>query len=268
MRMQFVCKTITITVVILFVALVGFYLWCFTSFRLYFNLLDAPTLEFETTWFDRSKNETYIFLKSDIPLEEFDGSSYLRLLGREAADSLPYSKYFKDDILIDNVVLDCSSVIRREAAFGEFTYVAIIPGELPSYTIYARLFFIKAYGYSFGSNLIRIKKEHLWFFSRKGVCYGRTQLSEILENTAIGYLKELSEKYSPGSVIADVPSNRVGANAGIFEENEGNILKGQMILEVPVQKEPVPENVLLKAQEEGITIRDIKGHIYSIGKWN
>ena len=236
MRMQFVCKAITITVVILFVALVGFYLWCFTSFRLYFNLLDAPTLEFETTWFDRSKNETYIFLKSDIPLEEFDGSSYLRLLGREAADSLPYSKYFKDDILIDNVVLDCSSVIRREAAFGEFTYVAIIPGELPSYTIYARLFFIKAYGYSFGSNLIRIKKEHLC--SRKGVCYGRTQLSEILEETAIGYLKELSE----------------------------NILKGQTILEVPVQKEPVPENVLLKAQEEGIMIRDIKGHIYSIGK--
>ena len=216
--MRFVCKAITITVVILFVALVGFYLWCFTSFRLYFNLLDAPTLEFETTWFDRSKNETYIFLKSDIPLEEFDGSSYLRLLGWEAADSLPYSKYFKDDILTDNVVLDCSSVIRKEAAFGEFTYVAIIPGELPSYTIYARLFFIKAYGYSFGSNLIRIKKEHLC--SRKGVCYRRTQLSEILEKTAIGYLKELSEKYSPGSVIADVPSNRVGANAGIFEENE------------------------------------------------
>ena len=252
MRMQFVCKTITITVVILFVALVGFYLWCFTSFRLYFNLLNAPTLEFETTWFDRSKNETYIFLKSDIPLEEFDGSSYLRLLGREAADSLPYSKYFKDDILIDNVVLDCSSVIRREAAFGEFTYVAIIPGELPSYTIYARLFFIKAYGYSFGSNLIRIKKEHLWFFSRKGVCYGRTQLSEILENTAIGYLKELSEKYSPGSVIADVPSNRVGANARIFEENEGNILKGQMILEVPVQKNPVPERVLRYALKSNI----------------
>lgn len=252
MRMQFVCKAITITVVILFVALVGFYLWCFTSFRLYFNLLDAPTLEFETTWFDRSKNETYIFLKSDIPLEEFDGSSYLRLLGREAADSLPYSKYFKDNILIDNVVLDCSSVIRREAAFGEFTYVAIIPGELPSYTIYARLFFIKAYGYSFGSNLIRIKKEHLWFFSRKGVCYGRTQLSEISEKTAIGYLKELSEKYSPGSVIADVPSNREGTNAGIFEENEGNILKGQMILEVPVQEEPVPERVLRYALKSNI----------------
>ena len=48
-----------------------------------------------------------------------------------------------------------------------------------------------------------------------------TQLSEISKETAIRYLKELSEKYSPGSVIADVPSNRVGANAGIFEENGG-----------------------------------------------
>ena len=94
----------------------------------------------------------------------------------------------------------------------------------------------------------------------------RTQLRRIPEEIAIRYLKELEAKYSPGSVIADVPSNRVGANAGIFEANGGDILQGQMILEVPVQEEPVPENVLLKAQEEGITIRDIKGHIYSIGK--
>lgn len=165
MRIRFVCKilsmVITIAVVILFVTLVGVYLWYFTSFRLCFNLLEVPILDCDTTWFDRSKNETYIFLKSDIPLEEFDGSSYLRLLGREAADSLPYSKYFKDDVLIDNVVLDCNYIERLEAAFGGFTYVAVTSGELPSDTIYARLFFIKAYGYSFGSNLIKIKKGHL-----------------------------------------------------------------------------------------------------------
>ena len=89
---------------------------------------------------------------------------------------------------------------------------------------------------------------------------------KVGEKTAIGYLKELSEKYSPGSVIADVPSNRVGANARIFEENGGKTLRGQMILEVPVQKKPVPERVLLKAQEEEIMIRDIEGHIYSIEK--
>ena len=89
-----------------------------------------------------------------------------------------------------------------------------------------------------------------------------TQLSEILEKTAIGYLKELSEKYSPGSVIADVPSNKVGANAGIFKENEGNILKGQMILEVPVQEEPVPKRVLKYARDKNIQIRDINGKEY------
>ena len=90
-----------------------------------------------------------------------------------------------------------------------------------------------------------------------------TQLSEISEKTAIGYLKELLEKYSPGSVIADVPSNRVGANAGIFEENEGNILKGQMILEVPVQEKSVPERVLRYANLRGIKIRDVTNHIYN-----
>ena len=89
-----------------------------------------------------------------------------------------------------------------------------------------------------------------------------TQLSEISEKTAIGYLKELSEKYSPGSVIADVPSNRVGANAGIFEENGGKTLRGRMILEVPVQEEPVPERVLRYAAKEKIKIRDINGKEY------
>ena len=94
----------------------------------------------------------------------------------------------------------------------------------------------------------------------------RTQLWKIPEEIAIRYLKELEAKYSPGSVIADVPSNRVGANAGIFEENEGNILKGQMILEVPVQKEPVPESVLRYAAKEKIKIRDTEGTIYRIKK--
>ena len=37
-----------------------------------------------------------------------------------------------------------------------------------------------------------------------------TQLSEVSEETAIRYLKELENKYSPGSIIADVPSNKTG----------------------------------------------------------
>ena len=53
-----------------------------------------------------------------------------------------------------------------------------------------------------------------------------TQLYKVSDETAIRYLKELKDKYAPGSVIADVPSNIRGANAGIFEANQGRELRG------------------------------------------
>ena len=89
-----------------------------------------------------------------------------------------------------------------------------------------------------------------------------TQLSEVSEETAIRYLKELLDKYAPGSIIADVPSNRTGVNKGIFEVNQGNDLKGEMILEVPVQKKSVPKSILKYAQDKKIQIRDINGNVY------
>ena len=89
-----------------------------------------------------------------------------------------------------------------------------------------------------------------------------TQLSEVSEETAIRYLKELSDKYAPETKIADVPSNISGANAGIFKENRGRTLRGQMILEVPVQKKLVPEGILKYAREKKIQIRDINGNVY------
>ena len=90
-----------------------------------------------------------------------------------------------------------------------------------------------------------------------------TQLSEVSEETAIRYLKELEEKYAPGSIIANVPSNISKANAGIFKENKGNILDGQMIFEVPVQKADIPPNVLEYAKKHYIKIRDIKDKYYN-----
>ena len=89
-----------------------------------------------------------------------------------------------------------------------------------------------------------------------------TQLSEVSEETAIRYLKELSDKYAPETKIADVPSNISGANAGIFKENRGRTLHGQMILEVPVQKKSVPKSILKYARDNDIQIRDINGNVY------
>ena len=92
----------------------------------------------------------------------------------------------------------------------------------------------------------------------------KTQLDEVSEETAIRYLKELEEKYAPGSIIADVPSNKTGSNEKIFELNGDNVLRGQMILEVPVQKKAdIPPNVLDYANDHRIKIRDIKGKYYN-----
>ena len=83
------------------------------------------------------------------------------------------------------------------------------------------------------------------------------------EETAIRYLKELEDKYSPGTIIADVPSNKTGVNREIFKVNQGRDLKGQMILEVPVQKAKISPNVLKYATDHNIKIRDIKGKYYN-----
>ena len=90
-----------------------------------------------------------------------------------------------------------------------------------------------------------------------------TQLYEVSDETAIRYLKELEDKYSPGSIIANVPSNISKSNAGIFKANKGNVLNGQMILEVPVQHEAVPKKVIDYANLKGIKIRDTNNHIYN-----
>ena len=83
------------------------------------------------------------------------------------------------------------------------------------------------------------------------------------DETAIRYLKELKDKYAPGTIIADVPSNKTGSNKGIFKVNNGKVLKGQMILEVPVQEAKISVKILDYAKNHNIKIRDIKGKSYN-----
>ena len=83
------------------------------------------------------------------------------------------------------------------------------------------------------------------------------------DETAIHYLKELKDKYAPGSVIADVPSNKTESNKGIFKVNNRKVLKDRMILEVPVQEAKILAKVLDYAKNHRIKIRDIKGKLYN-----
>ncbi|MEM7641672.1 MAG: hypothetical protein AAF366_04015 [Pseudomonadota bacterium] len=82
-----------------------------------------------------------------------------------------------------------------------------------------------------------------------------TQFSDIQPSTAQRYLNELSQKYSPGTPIANVPTAQA---AGL----EGSVLQGRQILEVPVQTRPIPRDVLDAAEELKIVIRDVEGTEY------
>jgi RHS repeat-associated protein len=80
-----------------------------------------------------------------------------------------------------------------------------------------------------------------------------TQLSDVSTLTAVRYINEIGAKYPVGATIAKVPSNGPLA---------GTTLRGQLILEVPVQTNPVPQSVIDAATLAGVVIRDTGGTIY------
>jgi hypothetical protein len=82
-----------------------------------------------------------------------------------------------------------------------------------------------------------------------------TQLGNVRTDTAFGYLRELSQKYASGASITHSPFNPAALRGGR--------LRGDLILEVPVQKTPIPKAVLDEASTRGITIRDVSGKIYN-----
>lgn len=90
-----------------------------------------------------------------------------------------------------------------------------------------------------------------------------TQLSDVQESTAMGYLDEITRKYQPNSprlLIADTPMNRaqLGETAGAI----GSPLRGQSIFEIPPQAAPVPPTVLEYAASKDIVIADPTGRVY------
>jgi hypothetical protein len=86
-----------------------------------------------------------------------------------------------------------------------------------------------------------------------------TQLGEVQEDTGIGYVREIDNKYAPGEVVKDTPHNRdqIGDAAG-------QPMRGDKVLEVPPQTGDVPESVLKEADARDITIRDTDGKVYEL----
>ena len=96
------------------------------------------------------------------------------------------------------------------------------------------------------------------------VCNDSTKAFKIVEviKKSEAWFKKIREgMYQVLSL--QVYLNRTGLNKGIFEVNQGRDLKGQMILEVPVQAKAVPKRVIDYASLKGIKIRDINNHIYN-----
>ncbi|WP_284944827.1 hypothetical protein [Acidisoma cladoniae] len=81
-----------------------------------------------------------------------------------------------------------------------------------------------------------------------------TQIADVTPATVIRYLNEAHEKYRPGRIFADVPSTPL--------ELRNTPIKGRLFLEIPVQRLPVPQEIINKAKSLNITFRDINGKEY------
>jgi hypothetical protein len=82
-----------------------------------------------------------------------------------------------------------------------------------------------------------------------------SQLSDVREDTAKGYIDSLRNKYDAGQPIADTPKNYAEGIAG-------STLEGRPILEVPPQNRPVPKGILEHAARRSVIIRDTSGRVY------
>ena len=82
-----------------------------------------------------------------------------------------------------------------------------------------------------------------------------TQLASVKESTGIGYLNELQKKYPSGAIITDSPFNP--------KVLKGKTMTGNLNLEIPEQKGPIPQSVIDYANNKGIIIRDVNGKEYN-----
>ena len=85
------------------------------------------------------------------------------------------------------------------------------------------------------------------------------QLAKTRPEVADFLLDEILDKYARGNVIADTAENR----AQLPADEIGKPLSGRYVLEVAPQIEPIPTELLERAERLQITIRDYDGVVYT-----
>jgi hypothetical protein len=81
-----------------------------------------------------------------------------------------------------------------------------------------------------------------------------TQLAKVELDSALKVLSEAYDKYKPGTVIGSVRTTPPALR--------GQQITGQLVLEVPIQTLAIPPEILARARQLNIQIRDVTGRIY------
>lgn len=89
------------------------------------------------------------------------------------------------------------------------------------------------------------------------------QFADVTLKTSKGYINE-TWKYQPnrpGIVIANTKGNRDKVERGELDDDEiGDVLRGDVFLDVPPQKKPIPQEIIDYALEKGVMIREREPH--------
>jgi hypothetical protein len=85
-----------------------------------------------------------------------------------------------------------------------------------------------------------------------------TQLAELSPEWAEKYLNEFLDKYGPGNKIKNTETAKAR-----YPHLIGKPLKGNLILEVSIQKSPIPTWFCELARRWNVTIRDVAGTVYN-----
>lgn len=138
-------------------AVLGLGVWAyyFSGLPARLGLIDVPQVRLEEcTRLDGSTIR--VRLSSDRVLEDFNGSSYLRILGSKESTMATYASCFTEDELNKDILLESSVFSYAYQSQGRYFYEVSLFSQEDYDSIHLRVFYIKAFGYVYGSNLITI----------------------------------------------------------------------------------------------------------------